>query len=99
MRPRKGPTHHLEIAVLVLVALLCIPFGFLMVVFFFRYNFPTPGIYVGMLVPPLMAGGFGFFIVAGIVNVICCYAIIFALAAVMRWFDRKKETASSNGQL
>jgi len=79
MKRHKERLRDVGIAALIL---LCIPVGFLITVAGLQYHFPTPGIYIGWLfrgdgvvgvvtIPVLIA--------VGVVNGVCCYAIIWAL--------------------
>lgn len=80
MKRRKSPLYYIVAA---LLALLSIPIGGVITgVLSFRYDIPTPGMYAMKLIPdpnpqtqwlaPLIPR----LLVAGFVNVVCCYVII-----------------------
>jgi len=105
MRHRKGLLHYVEIAVL---ALLCIPIGIMITfVLSFRYDIPTPGIYLAMKLVPGPSAGWdpGAFdpliprlALAGFVNGICFYVLIYVLSAAVKRLRRKKDPAARSGR-
>jgi hypothetical protein len=99
VKRRKGPLHYIEIAVL---TGLCIPFGALAMAVGWHYDIPTPGLYAMKLIPE-QEGGLGALtprlVVAGFVNVICCYVIVRALIAIAARFCRQKGTTAPSGRV
>ena len=88
MKRRKGLLHY---ALAALLVSLCIPIAaYVSGLLFFRYSIPTPGIYAAtLLIPPnpagkVLEGLIPELLVAGIVNLLCCYAVIRVLVAGVR---------------
>ena len=94
VKRRKGSLHYIEIAVLMLLGYPACTFIGLFSIGII--NFPTPGLYAMSLLPAPQEP-FDLFLtrlaVAGFVNVVCCYAIIRGLVAVMSPFRRQKGSA------
>ena len=88
MRIPRTPLHYI---VVVLLALVCIAIGGIVTgVLGLRYNIPTPGMYAMRLIPDTraqtqwLAPLIPRLVVAGFVNVVCCFVIIRALAALAK---------------
>jgi len=97
LRHRNGPP---QVAVVLLVLA---PLGALIIrPLSFRYHIPTPGLYIVSLLLVPKEPGFGWLVpqllVAGFVDVACCYAIIRALAAVVARFRRESDSARPSGR-
>lgn len=67
-----------------------------------KYNFPTPGAYVAWLFPVTETRGWApslpRVVVAGFVNVICCYVILRVPIAIVSRFRKKKDPAAPGGR-
>jgi hypothetical protein len=104
MKRRKGWLYYVLTA---LLALVCIPItvfvaGMLSVAY---DNIPTPGIYVAvLLIQRLIHPGelvnwvIPQILIAGIVNLLCCYAVIRVLAAAVRRYIEENRPPGPSGQ-
>jgi hypothetical protein len=84
----KGPLRNVGMAFL---TLFCIPVGFVITMAGLLYHFPTPGIYIGWVfsAPPGVVS-VPILIAVGLVNGLCCYAVIWALIFSATRPDTKK---------
>ena len=100
MKRRKGSLHYIEIAVLMVLGYPACTFMGLFSVGII--NFPTPGLYAMSLLPAPKEP-FDLFLtrlaVAGFVNVVCCYAIIRGLVAVVSPFRKQKGPVAPSNSL
>ena len=103
MKRRKGLLHY---SLAALLALLCIPTaGFATGLLAFRYNIPTPVMYAMRLIPdpnpqtqwlaPLIPR----LLVAGIVNLLCCYIVIRVLVAAARRYIEGNGPPGPSGRI
>lgn len=93
MSRHRGPAHYIVSTVLILMG---IPVGCIIAF----AGFPTPGIYIFRLFPVTDVTRDLFtlrLIVCGLVNSVFCYALIFALAAVVKRLRREKDPAAPSG--